>query len=292
MADTNLPATTNSTCFMSRSCTAISPTHPTVGAAAPAWRGDFRFGNIGLFLKEKAFLTDSAFKADASTHVDGRLERGLEPLALETGLAEVLRITRRFRDAFSSRCVGSFALVRAKAVSDLNKAVFMAVIKGLFHFSNLLQGLEVFLLFSKQLALKRKEIVLSLKNLIIQLTDNCRHFVEVANGHGRFTKIASEAEGCRSSTNKRKVHGNLPDSRFVGCGDHDFTSGFESHSQRKRASRFLALALLSSLLLPACYSDRSMRAPPRVRYAPPRNDQSATWPGCQVPHAGGESSEG
>ena len=185
----------------------ISPTHPTVGAATPARRSGLRSGDIGFFLEQKAFLAYSAFKAGADTHVVGRLERGLETLALKTGLAEVLRITWRSRGPFGSRYCGFLALVRTKAVSDLNKAVFAAVIKGLFHFSNLLQGLEMFLLFSEQLTLERKEIVLSLENLIIQLTDNCRHLVEVANGHGRFTKIAREAEGCRSSTNKRKIHG-------------------------------------------------------------------------------------
>jgi hypothetical protein len=29
----------------------ISPTHPTVGAAAPAWRRGLRSGDIGFFLK-------------------------------------------------------------------------------------------------------------------------------------------------------------------------------------------------------------------------------------------------
>lgn len=178
---------------------------------------------------QEALLTDSAFEAGECSERSMRLECGLESLAFETGLAEVLRGTWCSWRTFSGRYGGSLALIRTKAVPDLDEAVFAPVIEGLFQFSNLLQGLQVFLLFPEQLTLESEETVLSLQDLIVELADNCRHLVEIANGHGRLTEISREAQRCCGGTNKRKVHGNPPDSGFVDCGDHDSTAGADSH---------------------------------------------------------------
>ena len=143
-------------------------------------------------------LTDGAAQSLTSACVLGTspdgLQHRLDP-AIEARLAEVVQ---RLRSSWLS---GPALLwhqvhpIHELALTDVEKRVALTLRLGFFQFSQFLAGFEVLLLQLEQLGLVHEELLLSLEELAIDLSDSSRLAVEIAEVHGRLRELLRIGEG-------------------------------------------------------------------------------------------------
>lgn len=129
----------------------------------------------------------SAFDvADDLTHgalgnVFADVEYRLDPL-IEARLTDIVLRLRSSWIAGPAQLWGDIYPIRMELLGDGEKRIATALFQGFFQFSQLLAGLEVLLLQSQQLGVVRKEALLGLEQLIVDLADGNGDLVEVAQG--------------------------------------------------------------------------------------------------------------
>lgn len=144
--------------------------------------------------------------ADATPPIDRAipgvsLEHRLDPL-IEARLADVVRRLRATWINHISGFWGDIHPIHKDAVSNIDQRVATALRQGFFQFSQLLCGLELLLLQSKQLGVVTEQSVLSLEQLLVELGNNRCHLVEVSNADRGLPEVFSSCQGGDCDTNK------------------------------------------------------------------------------------------
>lgn len=143
-------------------------------------------------------LADGAIERDGAV-VGGPLEHGLDPL-IEARLADVVSRLRADWIIHIAGYWGDIHPIHKDALGQLDKRVATTLREGFFHFSQLLCGLELLLLKDQQVTVVLEHRVLSLEKLVVKLSDNRRHFVEIAHADGGLPELFGAADcGSKSS---------------------------------------------------------------------------------------------
>ena len=99
--------------------------------------------------------------------------------------------------------------VGERAGSNFDKRIAATLRDGFFCFSQLLCGLEVLLLQSQQLGVVPEESLLGVEKLVVQLGNDRRDLIEIANAQRGLTELLRCSNGTVQAGDHREIQGGL-----------------------------------------------------------------------------------